>query len=698
MPYRLDPQRVRVDFDFESALLIWGCNMKKKLLGTTAFLALVSGGPVLAADLPLKAPMLQAATVYSWTGFYVGGQIGVVTNSMSADPWSDPGFAGTVVARGDMAQTLAGIHAGYNYQFNNFLVGGVEGDLNGRFGEGFFPATDLLIRSTWDASLRARLGILVTPRTLLYGTAGVAFGNFTTAAASAPVESNFDILGGNRIGWTAGAGLQYALNGNWSTRIEYRHTDWGAKTVNWVNESGDPVVARTTLSDHRVNVGLSYKFGGPADPFAVAVAPGAMRVKAPPPAAVVASWTGFYIGGHVGASAGKTRTDTAPFTEIEDGETTTFQSTSGGFTQVLTGLHAGYNYQFSNNFVAGVEGDINAKFGGGILFKVKSRPTSDWDGSIRGRLGVLITPQSLAYVTGGFAFGNFTTPYHETDPADTVELLGGNRTGWTLGGGLEYVLDADWNTRIEYRYTDWGSKAVNWEDHAATSKLTDSRVIAGLTYKVGGKTRMASGAAVPMNWSGFYVGGQVGASAAHSQFGPNPFDTEPEFSEFTQLLAGVHAGYNYQFANILVVGVEGDLNKKFGHGFKIDDQLRPTSSWDGSIRGRVGVVVSPQGLVYFTGGYAWGNFTTPLSNADAGDLDGEHLGGSREGWTYGGGIQYALDQNLSTRIEYRHTDWGTKMTNFVFDPNPASLKDDRVAIGMSYKLGNWGTSPLVAKY
>jgi hypothetical protein len=85
-----------VDFNFESALLIWGCNMKKKLLGTTAFLALVSGGPVLAADLPLKAPMLPAATVYSWTGFYVGGQIGIVTNSMSADPWSDPGFDGTV--------------------------------------------------------------------------------------------------------------------------------------------------------------------------------------------------------------------------------------------------------------------------------------------------------------------------------------------------------------------------------------------------------------------------------------------------------------------------------------------------------------------------------------------------------------------------------------------------------------------------
>lgn len=673
--------------------------MTKRTIGIVLFAALI-GTPAVAADMAVKAPPPPPlAPIYSWTGWYVGGQIGLVTSTMSADPWSDADFSGTVVVRGDMVQTLAGIHAGYNYQFYSNLVAGIEGDINGRFGEGFFPATDLLMRSTWDASLRARLGILVTPRSLLYATGGVAFGDFKTTAASGPVESNFDLLAGTRVGWTAGGGIQYALDGNWSSRLEYRYTDWGSKTVAWVNESGDPVVARSTLRDQRIEVGLSYKFGGPADPFAGA--PSAMPVKAPlkaPPPAVMASWTGFYIGGHVGSSAAKMKAETAPFTEVEDGETTTFQATSGGFTQVLAGVHGGYNYQFTNNLVAGVEADVNAKFGGGTLFKVKSIPTSDWDGSIRGRLGMLVTPRSLVYATGGFAFGHFTTPLHETDTSgDAVELLGGDRTGWTLGAGIEYALDGGWNTRIEYRYTDWGSKAVQWEDHPATSTLTDSRVIAGLTYKVGGATKVADRNAVPMNWNGFYAGGQVGASAAKSQFGPNPDDTEPEFSQFTQLLVGGHAGYNYQF-NLFVVGVEGDLNAKLGNGFKIDDQLRPTSSWDASIRGRIGVAVSPEGLVYFTGGYAWGNFTTPLSNADAGDQDGEHLGGSRQGWTLGGGIQYALDQNWSARIEYRHTDWGTKMTDAAFDLNPASLKDNRVAVGMSYKFSDWGNALVRAKY
>jgi opacity protein-like surface antigen len=77
---------------------------------------------------------------------------------------------------------------------------------------------------------------------------------------------------------------------------------------------------------------------------------------------------------------------------------------------------------------------------------------------------------------------------------------------------------------------------------------------------------------------------------------------------------------------------------------------------------------------------------------DVGDPDGEHIGGSRNGWTWGGGIQYALDQSWSTRIEYRHAHWGTKMTDAAFDLNPANLKDDRVAVGMSYAILGWGNN------
>jgi len=174
-----------------------------------------------------------------------------------------------------------------------------------------------------------------------------------------------------------------------------------------------------------------------------------------------------------------------------------------------------------SNIVLGVEGDLNAKFGGGVfdVTATKLRPTSDWDGSIRGRAGFLVTPKSLAYVTGGFAFGNFTTPLHEDDLSDSMEVLAGNRTGWTVGGGLQYALDSNWSTRIEYRYTDWGSTNVVWDGSGASSKLTDTRVLAGLSYKASAPAKFAERDSVPANWSGFYVGGQVGGSAAQLTFG-----------------------------------------------------------------------------------------------------------------------------------------------------------------------------------
>jgi len=199
---------------------------------------------------------------------------------------------------------------------------------------------------------------------------------------------------------------------------------------------------------------------------------------------------------------------------------------------------------------------------------------------------------------------------------------------------------------------------------------------------------MASRDSFAMNWAGLYVGGHVGASAGKLTFGD-------EYGEFTQVLAGGHIGYNYNLQSGFVIGVEGDLNAKFGHGFGYDDLLRLTSSWDGSIRGRFGYAVTPRGLIYATGGWAFGRFSTPQNGAqEPNDPPEEHIGHSRTGWTSGGGIQYALSNAWSTRIEYRHTDWGTKVPDNPFDLKPSTLKDDRVEVGMSYKFGG----PIVTRY
>jgi outer membrane immunogenic protein len=675
--------------------------MKHTLLATVSIAALSICGQAGAADLPskaIKAPV-AAPFIASWTGVYVGGQVGFVSGGLGGTPLGDFGMT----IRGDLAQTFAGVHAGYNHQFNKVVIG-IEGDVNARFGEGHFSLPKLRTFSSWDASIRARLGLLLSPRSLVYVTAGGAFGDFKTSGAEHEPSDDADILR-NRVGWTVGGGFQYALDSNWSTRIEYRYTDWGAKSITM--PSGDPSIS-SGLSDQRVMVAMSYKLGA-ADPWAAGSAAAGGIYKAPPVARPIYSWTGFYVGGHVGTSAGQmdTRKDVPIVGDPPE------SLTEGGFTQVLAGIHAGYNYQF-NNFVVGFEGDYNGKFGAGWASNVNSRPQSDWDASIRARLGVLVTPRSLAYITGGFAFGHFTTPRHEFDPADTVELLGGDRTGWTLGAGVEYALDSNWNTRIEYRYTDWGTKNLIWFDEfnpaaPSGSKLIDSRATVGLTYKPGSRARFGERDAITVNWTGTYAGGHIGAVAAKITYGNGNVDlpdgTGNEFGEFTQGFVGGFAGYNHQFANRVVIGVEGEINGKFGHGWKFDDLLRPTSSWDGSIRGRLGYAASPRALVYATGGFAFGRFSTPQAGAHEPDEDPveEHIGKTRTGWTVGGGIQYALDANWSARIEYRHTDWGTKtitnITDFTCpDSCPetvgATLKDDRVAVGFSYKFGG----PVVARY
>src|ERR1700687_1766100 len=686
--------------------------MKKLFLGSTALLAVVSVGPALAADLPIrtKAPMLEPVSVYNWTGFYIGGQVGLVTGAVSNGGVIDAEDCFCINPKGDLTQTLGGIHAGYNYQVNRFVVG-VEGDVNARFGEGVFAATKLRTLSDWDASIRGRVGVLMTPQALLYATGGVAFGSFKTDNAIASTELNSDLMGGTRIGWTLGGGIEYALDNAWTARIEYRHTDWGSKGVIWnyqdINGADASANVDSRLTDDRVAAGLSYHFGGPSRQLA----------SISSPAAAVRNWTGFYLGGHVGMSAGQMKVATIePTTE---GMATFY----GGFAQILAGVHGGYNYQV-NTFVMGIEVDINHKSGNGVLFSRVALPTSDWDASIRARVGILVTPQALVYGTAGIAFGHFTTPWHEVANAtelagnlnpEPLELMGGYRTGWTLGGGIEYALDSNWSTRIDYRYTDWGSKGLLWSADESvdlaqsSSKLTETRVISGLTYKFGPTTKLAARGVVPANWGGFYAGGQVGASASHVNYGgPDPFSPtgtcDCELAHFTQVLAGGHGGYNYLTNSFFLIGLEGDLNAKFGSGFKIDDVLRPTSSWDGSVRARIGFTPTARSLIYATGGWAFGYFNTPQSGAQErlnGSRSGpsetaeEHIGGDRNGWTVGAGVEYAIEKNWTTRIDYRYTDYGSKTVSSIVETFPSKLTDNRVSIGVSYLFGN---GPIVAKY
>ena len=634
--------------------------------------------PVLAAD--MKAPVFKApfvaAPAGSWTGFHIGAQGGVVSSAFTTGSYSwDNNFFD--FTGGDATQVFAGVNAGYNQQINNW-VWGIEGDLNYKAGHGFYAPLNLEIRSGWDASIRGKLGFLLTPSALIYATGGVAFTSFKTEQATFNNGPNGGTngefsggpdIGSSRVGWTIGGGAEYALDSHWSAKLEYRYTDYGSK-------SADGSVPSVKFTDQRVAAGLNYN---------LSAIPVSNRAFAFPASA----WTGLYAGVQIGAVASSMSVATSSGIGDFDGP----YSAKGGFFQTLAGVHIGYDHQFGDRVVWGVEADINSKSGGGTfdLPSTKSRPQSDYDGSVRARLGYIVTPRTLAYVTGGLAFGHFKTPFHEEDLGDTTQVLGGTRYGWTFGGGLQEQLDSNWSMRIEARYTDWGKKTVDWASPdvdgpiSATSKLSDFRVLYGMSYKqLAASPKFANSDLVRANWGGYYVGGQIGSSSAKNRF-------DDEHNEFTTPFVGANVGYNVMAAANVLFGVEGDLNYKFGHGFGIDDVLRYTSTWDASIRGRIGGFLTARSLLYVTGGYAWGHFKSPSTGADccsASDYAEEHLGGSRHGWTYGGGIEYALDEKLKTRIEYRHTNWGSKTDGLVgfAEDDRSILSDNRVSLGLTYNF------------
>ena len=113
--------------------------------------------------------------------------------------------------------------------------------------------------------MRLRLGYLVTPQFLLYGTGGLAYGD-TRTTASLSVDGN-DILGGpysktvSSIGWTAGAGAEYKITRNLSFKTEYLYTDLGTRTL--LESPADSFFAyplKVHTMDNTVRAGLNWTF------------------------------------------------------------------------------------------------------------------------------------------------------------------------------------------------------------------------------------------------------------------------------------------------------------------------------------------------------------------------------------------------------------------------------------------------------
>ena len=260
------------------------------LFGIAAVTSLFATG-ALAADLPMsaypRAPML-VEPLFNWTGFYVGGNIGY-SWGRSNDSSALTNGAGTVLlsstATTDLNGAVGGGQIGYNWQIGSF-VGGLEADIQGTNEKGTrnficsavvclpppalaLPAVSVAMgqKIDWFGTLRGRAGVLAAPALLLYATGGLAYGEVNTSDtinALAPFSTN-----ATNVGWTAGAGIEGVLGGNWTARLEYLYVDLGKANGSFltaINALGGGMLSanyNSHVTDNIVRVGINYKFNSP---------------------------------------------------------------------------------------------------------------------------------------------------------------------------------------------------------------------------------------------------------------------------------------------------------------------------------------------------------------------------------------------------------------------------------------------------
>ena len=256
---------------------------------TASLLSIATMGAASAADMAVKArpAVLPPAPIYSWTGWYAGvnGGWAFDTTSTGSLVAFTPPFAGAVTAGGTPSFLGAkheggfgGGQVGYNWQMSNWLLG-VEADIQGadigRTSTVTFPGGGGIVPSVstgrdhidWFGTLRGRAGVTAGPA-LFYATGGLAYGGVRTSVTNVFTPVTSGNFAGNdsstRVGWAAGAGVEWGFAPNWTVRGEYLHVDLGRSNVTMFDPVNFPTNSATYRFNHvvdAVRVGVNYRFG-----------------------------------------------------------------------------------------------------------------------------------------------------------------------------------------------------------------------------------------------------------------------------------------------------------------------------------------------------------------------------------------------------------------------------------------------------
>ena len=226
----------------------------------------------------------------------------------------------------------------------------------------------------------------------------------------------------------------------------------------------------------------------------------------------------------------------------------------------------------------------------------------------------------------------------------------------------------------------------------------------------------------PFDWTGFYIGGNLGYSWGQSRdtstitnAAGNVLLTTIDKSALNGVVGGGQIGYNWQIQS-MVLGLEADIQGTGEQGsrafsftplnFNIQGLVPPPIpftlnqkiDWFGTVRGRIGLLATPKVLFYLTAGLAYGEVD---SNETVGVIAPLAFSSSNThvGWAAGAGVEGVISGNWTARLEYLYVDLGTVSGSFTLPNTNVSsysshVTDNILRVGVNYKFGG----PVVAKY
>ncbi|KRB28521.1 MULTISPECIES: outer membrane protein [Mesorhizobium] len=415
---------------------------KSFLLGAVSVVALMSAAHAADVVQPVEA------SGFNWSGAYIGigGGFGATVHKVSAPGASFNGIGGNGV--------FGELTAGYDYMVNErFLLGGFIDANYGNIGPSLsVPGADIDLTNSYGFDVGLRAGYLLNPSTLGYVLGGYSWQHFKLDGSGDADGLDFTE---NRGGYVLGVGMETVLRGNWTLKTEYRYADYGDKSVLDFGAGSLNVEPST----HTFHVAANYRFGAQNGGGASFVAP-------------AYNWTGFYVGGALGAG-----------TMVHD-------LTLGGALE-LNGIGGegvfgegsiGYDHDFGT-WVAGVQLDgrysgIRTKldiFGGSI------KGDADYGFDALARVGAKVNESTLAYVIGGYSWQHFNL--HASAPGGpSGDIYDWGSSGFSVGGGLETAVSNNMTVGLEYRYSQYAK-----EDFGSDGILEDTpsfqTVRLGLKYK-----------------------------------------------------------------------------------------------------------------------------------------------------------------------------------------------------------------------